>query len=467
MGPGDVIVGKYRVERVLGRGGMGLVVAATHLQLEERVAIKLLLPEAMQSAEVLARFRREAQASVRLRSEHVCKVLDVGEMDGGVPFIVMECLEGKDLSTLLRERRQAGSVGLPVKEAVLYVLQAAEGLAEAHVLDIVHRDVKPANLFRARRADGTPCVKVLDFGIAKTATTDRQGKHVMGSVHYMSPEQAQRGDTVDARSDIWSLCAVLYQLLAGVSPFQKENLHEVVAAIVTEEPAPVGSLRPDVPPGLGLVVQRGLSKDREQRQQTMVELAAALGPYGGSRGTPQAARVKAVSEERRRSLVPKEESAPGVAEDATRFDHATRTVFRRASTPWRFGLAVAAVVAAVANLGYLGLRVAAPAGPGNRDESQQALLVSSLPLVPAVAPAAAPSSEDAATAPPASREGLLALITPTRTSGSSAPARIVPRAGRASPTPRRSPPASSEAPPAAPAPSPCKDILTDAPIPCP
>src|SRR5262249_21959882 len=153
----------YKVERVLGQGGMGVVVAALHQQLEQRVALKFLLPEGAADATVVGRFVREARAAVRLRSEHVARVLDVGMADTGTPYIVMEYLEGRDLASVLNEERQ-----LSIPRAVTYVLQASEAIAEAHALGIVHRDLKPANLFLTCRPDGTPCVKVLDFGVSKS-----------------------------------------------------------------------------------------------------------------------------------------------------------------------------------------------------------------------------------------------------------------------------------------------------------
>jgi eukaryotic-like serine/threonine-protein kinase len=187
---GDILLGKYRIERILGRGGMGVVLAAMHLQLNQRVAIKMLVVEA--THDIVARFLREARASVRLKSEHVARVLDVGELPNGAPYMVMEYLEGKDLSALIRSEG-----GRTVEEAVEYVLHACEGIAEAHAAGIVHRDLKPANLFLTKAADGSDTVKVLDFGISKAATGEdpdtgmglTKTSAVLGSPLYMSPEQ--------------------------------------------------------------------------------------------------------------------------------------------------------------------------------------------------------------------------------------------------------------------------------------
>src|SRR4051812_29611172 len=205
---GDVLAGKYRVDKILGAGGMGVVVAAHHVQLDERVAIKFLLPEALGNAEAVARFAREARAAVKIKSEHVARVIDVGTLETGAPYMVMEYLEGGDLSQVLASRGP-----LPVEEAVEYVLQACEAIAHAHALGIVHRDLKPANLFLIRRPDGTNAIKVLDFGISKvmpgkSASSDNamtRTRTVMGSPLYMSPEQMASTRDVDGRTDLWAL----------------------------------------------------------------------------------------------------------------------------------------------------------------------------------------------------------------------------------------------------------------------
>ena len=210
---GEMLAGKYRVERVLGAGGMGVVVLARHVQLDQLVALKFLLAQSLTNPKVVARFEREARAVVKLKSEHVARVLDVGTMEAGAPYIVMEYLEGEDLSQTVERRGP-----LPVAEAVDYLLQACEALAEAHGMGIVHRDLKPGNLFLTRRVDGKSLVKVLDFGISKLeggredlALT--QPAEVVGSPKYMSPEQLRASRLADARSDIWSLGVILYELI--------------------------------------------------------------------------------------------------------------------------------------------------------------------------------------------------------------------------------------------------------------
>jgi serine/threonine protein kinase len=315
-----LLAGKYRLSRVIGQGGMGVVVVATHAQLEERVAIKLLLPEALQNAETVARFQREARAAVRIKSEHVARVIDVGNVDfdprvgaeiqaalgvplaPGAPFMVMEYLEGQDLSGVLRA---AGP--LSVMDAVVYLAQAIEAIAEAHSLGIVHRDLKPSNLFLTRRPDGTPLVKVLDFGISKangpnmTDAGMTTTSAVLGSPMYMAPEQMIASREVDGRTDVWSLGVVLYQLLTGRGPFNGTTMTELCARILQEPHAPIRASRPDVPFELETVVARCLEKDRVRRFASVADLAEAIAPFGG--------QGAAMSAERARRLIPRTERA--------------------------------------------------------------------------------------------------------------------------------------------------------------
>src|SRR5258706_1443900 len=249
---GDVLAGKFRVERILGVGGMGMVVSAMHLHLHERVAIKFLLPDALSNAEAIARFGREARAAVKIKSEHVARVIDVGALETGAPYMVMELLRGHDLSEVLRD-----SGALPIHLAVQYVLQAAEALAEAHAIGIVHRDLKPANLFLTSRADGSPCVKVLDFGISKVSNQSGSGsdmgmtrtQSIMGSPLYMSPEQMASARDVDQRTDIWAIGTVLYELVTGRVPFEAETMPQLCTLILHQDPPSPRSVRPEIPEG--------------------------------------------------------------------------------------------------------------------------------------------------------------------------------------------------------------------------
>ena len=278
--PGHVIAGKFRIERVLGIGGMGAVAAATHLQLDELVAIKILLPKLAANPEYAARFQREARAAVKIKSEHVVRVLDVGVLDDGCPYMVMEYLQGMDLAQLVQE------VGpLEPSIAATYVIHACHAIAAAHALDVVHRDLKPGNLFLADSSDGASVVKVLDFGISKVGARFSlsgprltQTAAVMGSPLYMAPEQMQSAKTADARSDVWALGCVLFELVVGQPPFMADTVPGLCSLVLTE-PAPLPSrLRFGVPQEIDSIVQRCLEKAPDDRFQTVAELAAALLP---------------------------------------------------------------------------------------------------------------------------------------------------------------------------------------------
>jgi serine/threonine-protein kinase len=278
---GDILAGKYRIDRVLGQGGMGVVVAAHHTTLRQHVAIKFLLPEAAKRDDATERFLREARAAVSIQSEHVARVMDVGTLDTGSPYMVMEFLTGSDLGVVLAQRGP-----LPVQDAVEYILQACEAIAEAHALGIIHRDLKPANLFLTNRADGSPLVKVLDFGLSKATKPDAMDASltaanvIMGSPFYMSPEQIRSLKGLDARTDIWAIGVILYQLLTGVRPFEAESLGSLFFTIGADTPAPLRSRRPDLPEGLEQAVMKCLEKDPKVRTQSIAELARALAPFG-------------------------------------------------------------------------------------------------------------------------------------------------------------------------------------------
>jgi serine/threonine-protein kinase len=272
---GAVLAGKYRVDRVLGQGGMGIVVQAMHLQLHQPVAMKFLLPEVLGNQQVVQRFLREAQAAVRLRSEHVARVIDVGTLESGAPYMVLEYLEGTDLSSFPRSQLAIGMV-------VDLMLQACEALAEAHSLGIVHRDIKPANFFITRRADGMLLLKLLDFGISKAAAMSSQltaTQAVMGTPSYMSPEQMRSSRDVDHRSDIWSLGIVLYELLQGAPPFGGDTFSSMVLKVVHD---PLPKLTVHLPGDLEAIVYRCLEKDPARRFQNTAELAQALAKYAQS-----------------------------------------------------------------------------------------------------------------------------------------------------------------------------------------
>jgi serine/threonine protein kinase len=291
---GDVLAGKYRVERVLGAGAMGVVVQAHHLGLEKKVAIKFLLPDMAGNEEAVARFAREARAASRITNEHVTHVLDVGTLETGAPYMVMEFLDGTDLHKWVRERGP-----LSVEEAVDFVVQACEAIAEAHEMGIVHRDLKPANLFCVRRGDGRPFIKVLDFGISKMTAVGGSGSSMsmtrtaslMGTPLYMAPEQMASSRDVDARADIWSLGVILFELLVGRVPFHGDALPEVCLKVTTEPTPPVRTLRPDVPEALEAAIFKCMEKDRNRRFGTVAEFHAAIAFLAPARSTVFAGRA--------------------------------------------------------------------------------------------------------------------------------------------------------------------------------
>lgn len=283
---GDEILGKYRILKLLGRGGMGVVYAATHVELQETVAIKMLTPELIEREEVVVRFMREARAAAKIKNEHAVRVLDVGKLADGVPYMVMEFLEGEDLEHVLAARGP-----LPLKDAIAYIAESATALGEAHRLGIVHRDIKPANLFLATRSNGSRVVKVLDFGISKV-TNDAmlagsgatRTEAVMGTPMYMSPEQLRSSRDVDARADVWSLGVVFYELMTGAFPFDGESLPVLYSAILGLPYKPIRQLRPDLPPAIEQIVARCLEKDRDKRFGSVEEFVAALAPHADAAG---------------------------------------------------------------------------------------------------------------------------------------------------------------------------------------
>ena len=274
---------------------MGIVVAATHIGFDDRVAIKLIRAEAALQPEVVQRFLREGRAARKIRSEHVVQVMDVGTLDSGVPYMVMEFLEGEDLSAWVE---RAGP--MPYGFAVEFILQACEAIAEAHLLGIVHRDLKPANLFAETRRGGTPCIKVLDFGISKVSEPGGPGSALtrtsvaIGSPPYMSPEQLSSSRNVDARSDIWALGVILYELVSGQHPFMAEDLPRLCMQIMLYPPVPLLSRRPDAPAPLVAAVDRCLEKDPASRFANVGELVRALEPLINDRAKLSLQRIVAL-----------------------------------------------------------------------------------------------------------------------------------------------------------------------------
>jgi serine/threonine protein kinase len=279
---GSLIADKYRVERVLGKGGMGIVVAARHVKLDEPVAIKLMLHEDLGNQSSVERFLREARACAKLRNnEHIARVSDVDTLPSGLPYMVMELLEGYDLDRILKQRGV-----FQIHDACAYVVQACRALADAHQKGIIHRDLKPQNLFLAKRTDGTTCIKVLDFGISKHTLVDEvanidltRPSDILGSAYYMSPEQALSSRDVVPQSDIYSLGSVLYKLLTGQAPFPRRTLLDVYEALLKEKPVRPSVFRPEIPRELDTIIMRCLEKKVELRFSTALDLISALTPF--------------------------------------------------------------------------------------------------------------------------------------------------------------------------------------------
>ena len=279
--PGCVVAGKYRVERLIARGGMGAVFAAHHLILDQTVAIKVLLPEHAGRPGAAARFMNEARAVARMKSEHIAAVMDVGQLENDGAYMVLEYLEGVDLDDLVSQRGPQ-----PIDQSTHYVLQALEAIAQAHSLGIIHRDLKPANIYLARQPDGSEIIKVLDFGISKIVVGEGEANEnltsthsIIGSPASISPEQLRNSKRVDVRTDIWAMGVILYHLLTGKLPFVGETFGELFSAILEHTPARTTELRSEVPKALDDIVFRCLERDREARFANAAELAVALAPF--------------------------------------------------------------------------------------------------------------------------------------------------------------------------------------------
>ena len=411
---GQVLAGKYCVERLLGEGGMGSVVAAKHIELGSRVAIKL-----MRSSDRAdhARFVREAQAVARIESEHVARVLDVGRTDDGTPYIIMEHLNGVDLSRYLREHGP-----LPIAKAVDYVLEACEAIAEAHVLGIVHRDLKPSNLFLAARRDGSELVKVLDFGISKMTRaledvsndmTVTDAKVVLGSIAYMSPEQLQGSASVDARSDVWALGIVLYELLTKARPFDGESPALVGARIAAARPPRLREHRPEAPAAIESAILRCLQEDPSARFQDVAELARALAPHGSETSRSAVGRVVRLLE--------------GASDSATAAPRVSRRRSRQVSTRLTV-LGLAAFVGGIAAVSAVVLETTIPVASFVSSSGSDA--AAAPPLVASASATPASASSPKAVASSTERESTEPITSslPTRPAAPTANAVAAPRA---------------------------------------
>ncbi len=433
--PGDVIGGKFVVEQVLGVGGMGVVVSARHAQLGQKVAIKFLRKDAAKSPEAANRFLREARAVVALQSAHVVRVMDVGVLDDGMPYMVMEHLVGTDLHRLLEERKT-----LPAGDAVDFLLQGMEAIAEAHVAGIVHRDLKPANLFLARHPDGSPLVKVLDFGISKASgsgTTEQNltaTSTIMGSPLYMSPEQLRSSKNVDARTDVWALGVILYELLVGRLPFEAETVTGLCAKIAADPPAPLRELDSSVPAELEAVVMRCLEKNVDRRFASVTELATALRPFASAEGKTAIERIARIGGTSSGNLARPIVVAPSSGAIASTGGQ-TDTAWQTASKPPRSKTVYLVAGAGALIAAALGIGAAARLWRG----SPAPTAAQSAPPAPANVPSAAvvlavlapPATSDVAPAQSASAAASASVV--------SAPGKPPPAGGRPAPRPAAAP----------------------------
>lgn len=447
----------------------------------------------------MTRFLREARAAVRIQSEHVARVLDVGELTNGSPYMVMEFLSGRDLAD---ELDQPGEV-LPVEVAIDYVLQASEAVAEAHSLGVIHRDLKPANLFLTHRPDGSPLVKVLDFGISKAINAEDNALEpapsltathsLLGSPAYMSPEQIRRPKQVDTRTDIWSLGSILYELLVKDPPFVADSPLALLAAVVSDPLPSVRDKRPDVSADLEAVIAKCLEKNPDNRYQTVAELADALAPFA-PRSQPSVSRISGILRATSLRPAPADKSpssdrtlqSPGtpISEQPTeelrvkvvtpapaaRSEKNTRTDWEAtpsmaASRRRTVVVTAALLAAAAAGLALWAQRPAAPIEP-TPDPSTVKVSTGATP-VPASAqgaPAPAASPEPALAAAPASAApapnavASASAATPAETVGEKARPKWPAKAPAAA---APAPAAAAPAPAAAPTPAPPKAAIAD------
>jgi serine/threonine-protein kinase len=446
---GDVVAGKYAVERIVGAGGMGVVVVATHMQLGQNVALKFLLPSQCEAPGAVERFLREAKAAVQIQSEHVARVTDVGTTASNAPYMVMEFLRGTDLGEVLRSRGR-----LPIEDVVDYVLQACEAIGEAHSLGIVHRDLKPANLFLTARADGSALVKVLDFGISK-ATGDAPsslttGEVMMGSPRYMSPEQMKSSRDVDARTDLWALGIILYELVVGAPPFEAESMAGLCAAIATEPAPRARAARPDVPEALDAVIAHCLEKHRDQRVQSVADLARALSAVAPAQARISIERIVRLGAGSAQSVkgsigfgatTPAQpvSSPPLTGATGGAFGSATGAKSRAAS------IGIGSLIAAILLVGATGVTLLVKGGPLRSTGVPARGEVAPQVAIPTVPPISTPIQTPTPTP----------SVTPTASALEAPPPPSVRPAGRPRPKPASTlqPPSAAASPPPPPAPS--------------
>ena len=423
---GAILCGKYRIDRVVAEGGLGIVLAATHVQIGQRVAIKYLKPSAAAQKAVVDRFIREAQLASQITSDHVVRVHDVGTLDDGGPYMVMEYLEGVDLARVL----DAGP--LPVRTAIDYVLQACDALAEAHAMGIVHRDLKPGNLFLAKRAAGSSIVKIIDFGISKMAPSRSPSgtwEHVttageiFGTPVYMSPEQLRSATSVDERADVWALGVVLHELLTGTMPFGGASVPQLCTSILSDPPVRLTSARPDASRELEAVILRCLEKDRNRRYRNVAELAQELAPFAPETASARVEHIKRVIVEGGSSVRPPAPSRASLDLMAVAQGSAPPVALIRPKKPRAMILATAASVGVAAAVGLSLIMTGRGEGPARGTASASAGTSTAAVVMPTVAAVSA-SETPAPVTPPAASDDATSVTSVT--AAHPPPRRVVP-----------------------------------------